>query len=294
VFKDNNGIITTLFNKFSRNSIVYVLSGCFIPKRTAPWHTPTEIVEPVRQSIIAELLAELYSDDGPLRYANPAFADQGYPHTNLTHDLVETVLDIVRPKFWLELGSMLGGSAIRTAEIVKKLSLQTQIVCVDPFTGDVNMWAWERGLRGAGQWQFLRLARGKPTIYERFLANIVVAKHDNIVLPINVTSIVGIKLLHRLFSEGRITMLPEVIYLDSAHEPEETFLELKNCWNLLQPGGVLMGDDWGWSAVRDDVRKFASMVRVDQGGVQRLIRRHGKFTECNGILLDDGQWVLIK
>jgi hypothetical protein len=34
-----------------------------------------------------------------------------------------------------------------------------------------------------------------------------------------------------------------LIYLDSAHEQGETLIELALYWNILQPGGVLFGDD---------------------------------------------------
>lgn len=189
---------------------------------------------------------------------------------------------------------MVGGSAIRVADIVKAQSAATEIVCIDPFTGDVNMWAWEQPRKRANEWQFLRLERGRPTIYDRFLANVSAAGHADIILPIAATSIVGIKLLHRLACEQRLSSFPTVIYLDSAHEPDETFLELQNCWGLLAPGGVLMGDDWGWDSVRNDVLRFAKTVHINRDGCQQLVERNKQFTEQEGILLDRGQWLLVK
>ncbi len=62
--------------------------------------------------IISELLSELYGGDGPLAYADERYVDKGYPHTNLQGGLVRSVIDVAQPRFWLELGSMLGGSAI--------------------------------------------------------------------------------------------------------------------------------------------------------------------------------------
>ncbi|MGA3001047.1 MAG: tetratricopeptide repeat protein [Acetobacteraceae bacterium] len=246
------------------------------------------------QSIVGQLCRELYGGDSPLAHADPQYVDAGYPHTNLRPELIESILDAVRPRFWLELGSMLGGSAIRTAAIIKAQMAPTEIVCIDPFTGDVNMWAREQPKKHAGEWQFLRLERGRPTIYERFLANVTTAGHDDIILPIAATSIVGIRLLRRLADEQRLAALPDVIYLDSAHEPDETFLELRNCWDLLQPGGVLMGDDWDWDAVRNDVLRFVETVRLNYEARQRLAERHPRFVQQEGVLLDRGQWVLTK
>ncbi len=126
---------------------------------------------------------------------------------------------------------------------------------------------------------------GRPTIYDRFLENLVAAGDADIVLPIAATSIVGIKLLRQLARERRLSQLPTVIYLDSAHEPDETLLELQNCWNLLEPGGVLMGDDWVWEPVRNDLLRFVQTVQIESTGRQRLAEWHRHFAEQDGILL---------
>ncbi len=249
---------------------------------------------PAASGILACLRTELYSEDSPFLYADKDFVDGGYPHTNLQKTLVDSILAEVRPSFWLEIGSMLGGSAILTADSVKSGAFDTEIICVDPFTGDVNMWAWERERKATGGWRFLRLNKGRPTIYDRFLANVQAAGHADVILPIATSSIVGLKLIQRLFDEGRIPGVPTVIYLDSAHEQDETFLELTNCWNVLPKGGILFGDDWAWGPVKHDVMKFAATVDVNRDLVHRLMQRHKIFAEVDGLLLDGEQWVLAK
>lgn len=67
------------------------------------------------------------------------YLDYGYPHTNLSPPLAELILDVFKPKFWLEVGSMIGGFAICVADVVKTERMQTEIVCIDPFCGDVNL-----------------------------------------------------------------------------------------------------------------------------------------------------------
>ena len=141
---------------------------------------------------------------------------------------------------------MLGGSAIRMAQTLRNLNKNNEIICIDPFTGDVNMWDWEKnGGVGNGGWRFLRLENGIPTIYKRFLANCKYGGYENQILPINCTTSVGIKLLQRLYYHKRISSLPNYIYLDSAHEKDETFIELSLCWSILQNKSILFGDDWG-------------------------------------------------
>jgi tetratricopeptide (TPR) repeat protein/predicted O-methyltransferase YrrM len=246
------------------------------------------------QSIIGQLCAELYGGDNPLAHADPQHVDAGYKESKLRPELIESILDAVRPRFWLELGSALGGSAIRTAAIIKAQMAPTEIVCIDSFTGGVDMWALEQPKKQAGERQFLRLEHGRPSIYERFLANVTEAGHDDIILPIAATSIVGIRLLRRLADEQRLAALPEVIYLDGAHEPDETYLELRSCWDLLQPGGVLLGDDWDREAVRADVLRFIATIGLNGEARRRLAERHPRFIQHEGVLLDRGQWVLAK
>ena len=294
IFSNELHIATTIFNNVVHDERGYSFTGEFPQQGPGPWHTLVELKSQPVPGIIQELARELYGDDLPSKYSDLTFVDNGYPHTNIVTEIIECVLDVVRPNFWLELGSMLGGSAIRVAEAVKRQSSNTQIVCVDPFSGDVNMWDWEQPNRQIGEWQFVRLYRGKPTIYDRFLANIAHEGHDDIVLPIPVTSIVGIKLIKRLYDSGRITSLPSVIYLDSAHEPDETLLELQKCWELLTPGGVLMGDDWGWEAVRNDVLRFAGSVRLNDELRGGLVEKYKYFQLDGGVLLGRGQWLIAK
>ena len=100
-------------------------------------------------------------------------------------------------------------------------------------------------------WNHLSVTEdGRPTVYYQFLVNIIKENLTHTVLPVSMTSILGARLLQRF--EYR----PQLIYLDSAHEQGETLIELSLYWNLLIPGGILFGDDWGWMSVRCDVKKF--------------------------------------
>jgi cephalosporin hydroxylase len=245
-------------------------------------------------AIIDELRLELYNGDNPFLCAQLKYMDFGYTHTNIAPELIDSTLRIIRPAFWLEIGSMLGGSAIRTAEAVKRAATPTQIVCIDPFCGDVNMWAWERPLIARNAWRFLRVEGCRPTIYERFLANILCRGHHDIILPIMTTSSVGLKLLSRLREEHRLSVLPQVIYLDAAHEVDETFLEVKSSWALLPTGGALLGDDWDWPAVRGDVLKFAEQITPNQAVLDQFQAAHPDATRDGNVFLFRGQWLLAK
>lgn len=243
--------------------------------------------------IIKELLENLYSNNSPYLSCEKKYIDNGYPHTNILYDLLHILFTNIEPTYIVECGSMLGGSAIRMATTLKNINKNTEIICIDPFTGDVNMWDWERN----GGWRFLALENGIPTIYKRFLANCKYSGFEDKILPINATTSVGIKLLQRLIKQNRISELPNYIYLDSSHEKDETFIELSLCWNCLINNSILFGDDWSWDAVKEDVIKFSNTIKdktdYDQlNKINKLINGSEIFND--NILLYNGQWILFK
>ena len=153
------------------------------------------------------------------------------------------------------------------------------------------------------EWRFVRNENGQPTIYERFRANVMAAQHQDIIIPILATSTVGMKLITRLKVEKRISLLPEVIFLDSAHEEVETLAELHLAWRLLSAGGILMGDDFDWPGVRNDLIKFANHLRqTKKHNLQRTREFKASllgsiYEEKSGndtIILLDHLWVLVK
>ena len=242
------------------------------------------------------IVRELWNNTDPCLFFKPKWIDTGYPHTNLIDSVAEWVLRNANSKLYVEIGSMLGGSAIKTAQIIKRLGIDTTVLCIDPFTGDVNMWAWEKNLTVSSEWRFLKITKGRPTIYERFLANVVESETDKIIVPLLTTSLVGLKVIERLISEGRFTseFIPKALYLDSAHEPEETYMELKAAWNFIAAGGVLYGDDWGWLSVRNDVIKFAQSVTQNTILVEQFKLSFPDSAVCNGVTVYNGQLLLFK
>lgn len=246
-----------------------------------------------------EICLVLYGSQDPYATAQPGFRDHNYPHTNIKSELVRVVLSEWRPKFWLELGSFVGGSALLVAKETKLLATSTTIVCCDPFSGDVNMWAWAQtaqapvGCDGL-EYDFLGLRNGRVTIQDRFLANVYFAGHNDIVIPLQATSVIGVRLLTRLHSEGRLSELPTVVYLDSAHEKDETYLELRAIWRMLPPGALLWGDDWAWEAIRTDVLRFASEQSIDTDMMLAVSRQLPDCEMEEGVLTYKGHWMLPK
>ena len=136
-------------------------------------------------------------------------------------------------------------------ELDKRGLRDVPILCIDPWSGDLNMWL------NRVVWEHLDPRQGRATTYDQFMVNVKDAIHTNKIsnqhiVPFAVSSIIGARWLEAT------KLVPNLIYLDSAHEIDETYMELCLYWNLLPVGGILMGDDYGWPAVRQDVDRFVA------------------------------------
>ena len=174
----------------------------------------------------------------------------GY-QTHLTSSIVRSVIHHVvnnskiNLNFVVEIGSFTGMSAITIAKVMLEHQIRPLIFCIDTWLGDMNMWI------NKAVYEYLAPVNGRPQVYEQFMANVVGHNFTRTILPFSTTSILGARFLH-IFN-----FHPQAIFLDSAHEQGETLIELALFWPLLQPGGILFGDDWNWKTVRCDVKKFA-------------------------------------
>ncbi|MEY3220690.1 MAG: hypothetical protein RIT27_2047 [Pseudomonadota bacterium] len=213
---------------------------------------------------IEQITQHLFFGQNPYQnFVSSRNPDNSFPYTFLPDELIETVLVYLKPKFIVEVGSFKGGSAIKIAHCIKKLNNVSCLICIDPFIGDINMRTGisENGLQNNFN-RWLDLKHGAPQIYDQFLVNIIDSGHSDIVFPLVSTSSIGLGCIQRLHKLKNFP-LADFIYLDSSHEPEETYLEIKNCWKTLNKGGFLIGDDWSWESVRNDVIRFCIDFREE-------------------------------
>ena len=202
------------------------------------------------------LLHELLEGQDPFLWANASDVDLSYPHQSLNHQLANALfaqLNMSRPFLYVEAGCLTGGSLLVVARALRALGAhKVTMLAIDPFTGDKGMWVFHL---------FLGLRRGRPSIMERFLANVKEAGFAQSVVPMQATASAGLKALYWLHTRGRPVPLADFIYLDSAHEQDETLLEMRVAWAALAPGGVLYGDDFGlvYRGVLHDVVTFAQL-----------------------------------
>eukprot|EP00928_Gymnodinium_smaydae_P092415 TRINITY_DN7628_c0_g1_i1.p2 TRINITY_DN7628_c0_g1~~TRINITY_DN7628_c0_g1_i1.p2 ORF type:complete len:310 (-),score=69.44 TRINITY_DN7628_c0_g1_i1:43-933(-) len=184
---------------------------------------------------------------------------RSYPHSNLLPEFFSDLLDILAPeggpRFVVEVGSLHGHSAIQMGTVLDKLGFdRVPILCIDPFTGDTNMWASYQTDKSVGGWVNIR--DGRMTVFDQFMANVQFAVSRTLspyhIIPFHATSTVGARWL------DQVGYTPDLIFLDSAHEEDETYMEIGLYYKILTPGGILFGDDYGWPAVAKDVERFVA------------------------------------
>lgn len=198
------------------------------------------------------------SDGGPV--APPCVhEDHSALFTNIPQCFLDLLLGQLRPRFLIEVGSWKGGSARRiasaaVASIPAGGSLPC-LLCIDTWLGDGGAWidrcvGWRDGLL---------LENGMPQLLWQFLAN--VKESRDVILAWPIASITALRTLtHLILEPSHGVPRPDFVYLDAAHEKGETLLEIQRAFELLHPGGVLVGDDLDWFAVESDLQLFCSSL----------------------------------
>jgi hypothetical protein len=181
--------------------------------------------------------------------------DDSYPHTSLTSHLFKLILKQtdLSIHFLVEIGSFWGKSATNIANVLRSDPQWSKsvLLCIDTWDGGSEPWV-DKNIR-----QKMQIRYGRSTAYDQFLANIIAANLTRYVLPYATTSSFAAYFLldKKIF--------PQIIYLDSGHLDGETYIEMELYWLLLQPGGILLGDDWSWPNVRCDILRFVYNNKVN-------------------------------
>jgi hypothetical protein len=159
------------------------------------------------------------------------------------HPIFEKLISEIRPSLILEVGSYKGKSAIHMANLTKKYQLSAKVICIDTWLGSAEHYHSNEDLKRAN---------GYPTLYYQFLANVMHTNNQDIIHPIALDSLSEYRILKENGTKA------EMIYIDAGHFYESVSLDIKLYWELLRPGGVMLGDDYGdfWSDVVKAVHEF--------------------------------------
>lgn len=164
---------------------------------------------------------------------------------NSDHDLFAKVIEKVKPKTIIEVGSWKGRSALHMANLTEEL--KTKIYCCDTWLGSVSFKEEDRD-----DPDLIPCSYGMVNIYLQFLHNIAQSGKGDRIYPIPQTSTNAAKLLHFLRVTG------DLIYIDADHSYPGVYADLEHYAELLSPGGIMFGDDYNdFPGVKAAVDRFA-------------------------------------
>jgi SAM-dependent methyltransferase len=168
---------------------------------------------------------------------------------NSVHPVFDEVIRTVRPSIVIDLGSWKGASTIHLADLMKRHGVGGAVVGVDTFLGNIEHWDRGSGFAGLMQHRF-----GRPLLYEQFLSNVVRAGAQDRIVPLPQTTTIAGQLMARIGVEAGL------IHIDASHAYEDVLRDAQTYWEILAPGGFMIGDDYNqdWPSVMRAANAFAA------------------------------------
>lgn len=168
---------------------------------------------------------------------------------NSEHSAFDEIIRLIRPRVVIDVGVWKGASTIYLANLMKQHDIAGTVVAVDTFLGSVEHWDRQSGFSGLMPFRF-----GMPQLYEQFLSNVVRCGMQHRIVPLPQTSAVGGLLLLRLGVRS------DLIHIDASHEHDDVLRDARIYWDILTPGGFLVGDDYNqdWPGVMRAADTFAA------------------------------------
>lgn len=139
------------------------------------------------------------------------------------------LIDKVKPKTIIEVGCWKGRATVNMAKLCKARGLDTKMHCVDTWLGAVEFYTMLTPDRD------LMKKHGYPQVYYQFISNLVHEGVEDMVEPLPLPSDLAWRLLPKA----------DLIYIDASHEYEDVKRDIEHYRALLNPGGVIFGDDYG-------------------------------------------------
>ena len=172
---------------------------------------------------------------------------------NSEHPSFDEIIRGTRPGIVIDVGVWKGGSTIYLADLLKRHGIPGAVVAVDTFLGSIEHWDRRSGLANLLPRRF-----GMPLLYEQFLSNVVRCGAWDRIVPLALTSTAAGLLLHR------IGIRAGLIHIDASHEYEDVLRDARTYWDVLTPGGFIIGDDYNqdWPGVIKAADEFAAEKTV--------------------------------
>jgi cephalosporin hydroxylase len=195
-------------------------------------------LNPIRQSLIERI----WRGNDPFGSFPRNLFGHDLQGWNSQHPYLAEAIGVVRPAVILEVGVWKGGSTVFMANELRKRALKSVIIAVDTWLGASDHWTTQ-------YFTDLNLVNGYPSLYNKFMSNVIYSGVVEFVLPLPIDSLNAAEILR--LQDVR----PAMIHLDGGHDYESVLADLRAWWPLLTPGGILVGDDYWASGTFQGVRK---------------------------------------
>ena len=135
-------------------------------------------------------------------------------------------------KVVIDVGVWKGQSTITLANAMKAAGINGCVIGVDTFLGSFEHWTMDT---------LYRRHHAAPDLYNTFLNNVYYSGLTDYILPLPQSSINAARVLkvHKITAS--------LVHIDEAHEYDEVIADARAYWGLLQPGGLLVGDDYHYT-----------------------------------------------
>ena len=190
-------------------------------------------------------------------------------------EVLADVVSFLRPQVVLEFGSWKGHSAILFANCLAAIHEEYAVLCVDTWLGGIEHYL-------TPEWyEQLYVESGRPTLWERFVGNVIRDPNRSNIYPLPMTTSVAHDFL--LFGGVRA----DLMYIDAGRRYVDVRDDLKYAVNLLADEGAILGDDYHHPPVRTAVLEFLQKNHcfASVRGSKWLISRNGEPVEREGFTI---------
>jgi cephalosporin hydroxylase len=195
-------------------------------------------LNPTRQLIIDRL----WRGNDPCRGFPPHLFEYDLQGWNSQHPYLRECIQSLCPQIIVEVGVWKGASTVFMANELKNARLPGVVIAIDTWLGAADHWTSQ-------YFAELNFVNGYPTLYHKFLCNIVRSDVVDYVVPLPLDSM---NAAHTLKTVG---IRPQVVHIDGGHEYDSVMADIRAWWPLLLPGGLLIGDDYHLTGLWPGVRR---------------------------------------
>ncbi|WP_237213208.1 class I SAM-dependent methyltransferase [Falsiroseomonas oryziterrae] len=211
---------------------------------------------PRQGSARAELVARLWRGNDPFRHARPDPARVDMQGWASNHPAFEQAIRELRPRLIVEVGVWKGASVIHMAKLLRQHGVDGVVLAVDTWLGSSENWLSDIWFPS------LQTQDGYPTLYRTFVANVLEADVQDLVLPLPLDSGNAAVLLRQ---RG---IMADMLHVDAGHDLGSVEADLRAWWPLLRAGGALIGDDYfpagdRWPGVKAAFDTFTGTHRLE-------------------------------